>query len=148
MAACNKSAFNSLPVRDPGRLLHVTDSIRRETGEIRVRAWSNPFWEQIRARPQLFESATAWSFTRFDLAPAGETELVDGIWADGGFFETLGVQAVIGRTFTPLDDRPGGGPDGAVAVLGYGCWQRRFGGLASVVFLSHPAPHWLESEWP
>ena len=129
----NSLLLNSLPVRDPGRLVHVTDSIRRDTGEIRVRAWSNPFWEQIQARPELFESATAWSFARFDLAPAGETQLVDGIWADGGFFETLGVQAAIGRTFTALDDRPGGGPDGAVAVLGYGCWQRRFGGLPSVI---------------
>ena len=129
----NSLLLNSLPVRDPGRLVHVTDSIRRDTGEIRVRAWSNPFWEQIQARPDLFESATAWSFARFDLAPAGETQLVDGVWADGGFFETLGVQPAIGRTFTALDDRPGGGPDGAVAVLGYGCWQRRFGGLPSVI---------------
>ena len=103
----NSLLLNSLPVRDPGRLVHVTDSIRRDTGEIRIRAWSNPFWEQIQARPDLFESATAWSFARFDLAPAGETQLVDGIWADGGFFETLGVQAAIGRTFTAAGRSPG-----------------------------------------
>src|SRR5215218_6519715 len=118
--------LSSLPVRDPERLVHVTDSVRRETGEIRVRAWSNPFWEQLRARPQLFESSTAWSSTRFNLAGGGETQFVDGIWADGGFFDTLGVRAVVGRTFSALDDRPGGGADGPVAVIGYGCWLRQF----------------------
>ena len=40
-------------------LVHVTDSVRREDGETRVRAWSYPVWEQIAQRRELFESATA-----------------------------------------------------------------------------------------
>ena len=125
--------LSGLPVRSPERLVHVTDSVRRETGEIRVRAWSNPFWEQLRARPHLFESAAAWSFTRFNLASGGEAQFVDGIWADGGFFETLGVHAVAGRTFSARDDRPGGGVDGPVAVIGYGYWLRQFDGSPSAI---------------
>ena len=31
------------------------------------------------------------------------------------------------------DDTRGGGPDGAFAVIGYGFWQRRFGGAADVI---------------
>ncbi|MCA1651821.1 MAG: ABC transporter permease [Acidobacteria bacterium] len=38
-----------------------------------------------------------------------------------------------GRTFTEADDRRGGGPDGPVAVISYGFWQRRFGGAADVI---------------
>jgi putative ABC transport system permease protein len=45
----------------------------------------------------------------------------------------LGVPAILGRTFTEADDRRGGGPDGPVAVISYGFWQRRFGGAADVV---------------
>jgi len=48
-------------------------------------------------------------------------------------FETLGVRAILGRTFTTVDDRRGGGPDGAVAVLSYDFWQRRFGGAVDAV---------------
>ena len=66
--------------------------------------------------------------SRFNLASGGETQFVDGIWASGRLFETLGVPAMLGRTFTEADDARGGGPDGPVAVISYGFWQRRFGG--------------------
>ena len=56
-----------------------------------------------------------------------------GIFASGGYFATLGVAAVRGRTFTPADDEPGGGADGVVAVISSGLWQRRFGGDDSVI---------------
>ena len=40
---------------------------------------------------------------------------------------------MLGRTFTEADDRRGGGPDGPVAVISYGFWQRRFGGAADAI---------------
>jgi predicted permease len=122
-----------LPVRDPDRLVHVTDSVLRETGETRIRAWSYPVWLEIRNRAGFFEASTAWSFARFDLADGGETRFVDAIWADGGFFDTLGVPPALGRTFSPLDDRPGGGPNGPVAVIAHGYWETAFGGAPDVV---------------
>ena len=129
----NGLLLRPLPVHEPHRLVHVTDSILRETGETRVRAWSYRVWTQFRDRSRLFESATAWSFTRFTLESGGESQPVDGIWADGGFFQTLGVPAVLGRTFSALDDRPGGGPEGPVTVMSHGLWQRQFGGAADVL---------------
>jgi putative ABC transport system permease protein len=48
-------------------------------------------------------------------------------------FDTLGVPAILGRTFTPADDTRGGGPDGAVAVISYSFWQRQFGGAADAI---------------
>ncbi len=129
----NGLLLRPLPVREPQRLVHVTDSVVRDSGETRVRAWSYPAWQQIRQRPHLFEGSTAWSFTRFNLASGGETQLVEGIWADGNFFEMLGVRARLGRTFSTADDRPGGGDDGPVTVMGYGYWQRHFGGASDVI---------------
>ena len=129
----NGLLLRPLPVRDPQRLVHVTDSVLGESGETRVRAWSYPAWERIRQRSHLFDAATAWTFTRFDLASGGESQFVDGIWADGTFFEMLGVTAMLGRTFSTIDDQPAGGPDGPVTVLSHGYWQRRFGGTTDVI---------------
>src|SRR6185503_4274412 len=55
------------------------------------------------------------------------------LWTNGGFFDGLGVPAMLGRTFGPADDRRDGGPDGPVAVISYAFWQRHFGGEAGAV---------------
>ena len=66
--------------------------------------------EQIGDRAQLFQSACGWMPALFNLAERGEADMVQGIWASGRFFETLGVPAILGRTFTAADDRQGGDP--------------------------------------
>jgi putative ABC transport system permease protein len=124
----NSLLLRTLPVRDPSRLVLISDAARTH-----VRAWSYPIWEQVRQRPELFERSAAWSFTRFNLSAGGETQFIDGIWASGSFFEALGVPALLGRTFSDRDDVRGGGPEGPVAVIGYGFWQRRFGGAPDIV---------------
>jgi predicted permease len=128
----NSLLVRPLPVHAAERLVHLTDSVPREDGSTRVRAWSYPVWTAIRDAG-LFEAATAWSFTRFDLAAGGETRFVSGIWADGSFFATLGVPAIAGRTFAAADDQRRGGPDGPVAVLSYQYWQRTFGGSTTAI---------------
>jgi hypothetical protein len=45
----------------------------------------------------------------------------------------LGVPALLDRTLTPADDVRGGGKGGPVAVISYALWQRRFGGLGTIV---------------
>jgi predicted permease len=119
--------LRSLPVKDPQRLVMVGQLPNGRT------SWTNPIWEAIRDRPELFEGAIAWSSTRFNLSQGGPTEFVDGVWASGRYFEVLGVPAILGRTWTADDDRRGGGPDGAVAVISYAFWQRRFAGASDVI---------------
>ena len=49
----------------------------------------------------------------------------------GNFFSVLGIQSVLGRTFTAAEDTvPLGDP---VAVISYGYWQRHFGGDRSAI---------------
>ena len=114
--------LRTLPVEEPQRLVLLDRG-----------SWTNPIWEAIRERQQAFNGAMAWSTTRFNLAQGGQTEMVDGIWASGAFFDVLGVPAILGRTFAPEDDRRGGGPDGPVAVISYNFWQRHFGGGVDAV---------------
>jgi len=120
--------LRELPVREPERLVLLSDNREHP-------AWSNPLWEEIRQRPQLFEDAAACDLflTPFAVTHEGKTYAVNGLWASGRFFDVMGVPAVLGRTFRATDDRRGGGPDGPVAVVSHAFWQQRLGGAADVI---------------
>ena len=124
-----------LPVRDADRLTLLTSTTKSATsGETWVNSsWTNPIWESIRARPAMSGGAFAYGDVPFDLSQRGAVDPIDGLRASGRMFEVLGIDAVVGRTFTDADDRPGGGGDGPVAVLSHAFWQSRFGGSADVI---------------
>jgi predicted permease len=90
-------------------------------------------WERLRERADAFDGAFAWILQPLDLANTGESQPVEGLFASGDVFRTLGVQAMVGRTFSGADDVRGGGDGGVVAVISYALWQRRFNGAASVI---------------
>jgi predicted permease len=124
----NSLLLRALPVKEPSRLALITaDSARG------FNSWTNPIWEQIRSHRDLYDGAFAWSNTRFNLSAGGETQFVEGIWASGGMFDTLGVPMILGRPFTDADDVRGAGADGPVAVISHSFWQRRFGGAADAI---------------
>ena len=105
-----------LPVREPARLAWFKDP-----------AFSYPIFTAVRARSAaLFSGLFAWNVERRSVQWREAAEHADVLAASGGFYATLGVSAVVGRTFGEADDRPGGGPGGPVAVISDACWQRRF----------------------
>jgi predicted permease len=127
----NSLLLRALPVHEP-RKLAIVGLVDPGGGPSRT-GWTNPIWEQVRERMQLWDGAMAWSSTRFNLAQGGQVEFVDGVWASGAYFDVLRVTPLLGRTFTAEDDRRGGGPDGPVTVISFNFWQRRFGGAANVI---------------
>jgi putative ABC transport system permease protein len=128
----NSLLLRPLPVTDPHRLVTISSDAAIARGQAGV-PWSFAMWEELQPHAALFDGAFAWTPARFDVAERGERQPLAGIFASGGYFVTLGVPAVRGRTFTPADDEPGGGADGVAAVISYGLWQRRFGGTDSVI---------------
>jgi len=131
-AVINGLLLRPLPVSDPNRLVTISSDAAIAHG-YPVGGWTFAMWEALQPHADLFAGVLAWTPARFDLAPSGERQIVEGLFASGGYFETLGVSAILGRTFTAADDRPGGGAEGAIAVISHRFWQRRFGGAASVV---------------
>jgi predicted permease len=129
----NALSLRVLPVRAPEELVEVqlTGEGRagRHTG--RNRQVSLPQYESLQQRAQAFSSVLAFGDTRFNLATRGEIRYVEGLWVSGSFFETLGVQPLVGRLISPADDRPGCGD--SVAVISYPLWQTEFGGRRDIV---------------
>jgi putative ABC transport system permease protein len=117
-----------LPVRDPGQLVQI--KFRSPKSANPRQSVTNPIWEQVRDRQEVLSGVFAWGPDTFDLANGGEQESVHGIYASGGYFATLGVRPASGRLLGPSDDVRG---CGGAAVLGYGFWQRRYGGAASAI---------------
>ncbi|HUQ87150.1 MAG TPA: ABC transporter permease [Vicinamibacterales bacterium] len=125
----NALILKPLPVYEPDRLVIIGFDDPRAVNT----SLTNPQWEYIRDQQHVLVSVAAYGNPRFNLASGGETRNAQGLFVSGRFFDTLGVTAHLGRTFTADDDRRGGGPDGPVAVLGYGFWQREYGGRSDVI---------------
>lgn len=126
--------LRTLPVKSPQQLvmLDLKDSSgRRGSGRSWYPALSNPIWERIRDGQQVFSGAFAWYSVGLGLGPRGQTRSVPGMLLSGDTFRVLGVAPVLGRVFTPADDKRGCGLSGA--VVSYAFWQRELGGDRSAI---------------
>jgi putative ABC transport system permease protein len=65
-----------------------------------------------------------------DLTRSGDPLRLDGAFVSSGAFAALGVQPIVGRSFSANEDKPGAVP---VALLSHALWQSRFGGRADIV---------------
>jgi predicted permease len=118
----NAVLLRSLPVSHPEQLVLVT---RGGAG-----IFTNPLWEALRDRQDVFSGAAAYASTEFTLSTSGEVRRVTGNWVSGDFFSMLGLQPVAGRLLSRSDDYRGCPP---VAVISAGFWQSNYGGRADVV---------------
>jgi putative ABC transport system permease protein len=83
-----------------------------------------------RKRSQTLQEIAAWSDGQVNLTGDGDPERVASAGVTANIFSTLGVPPMIGRTFTPQEDLPNGP---RLVVLGYGLWNRRYAGDASIL---------------
>jgi predicted permease len=65
----------------------------------------------------------AWESNDYNLTGDGTPERIEGARVSWNFFDTLGIQPVLGRSFAPQEDRPGANH---VVILSRGLWASRF----------------------
>jgi predicted permease len=66
----------------------------------------------------------------FNLSTGGEAARFGGARTSASFFSTLGIAPLLGRTFLPDEETPGGD---RVVVLSHALWRQRFGGDANII---------------
>ena len=125
----NAVLLRPLPFADPDRLVWAWGNIRNGSSRASV---SPPDYLDYRQQNTTFEqfAATFSMPVPLNLTGSGEPERLTGAGVTGNYFQALGVQPYLGRTFQLENEKPG---SDQVAVLSYGLWQKRFGGDASIV---------------
>ena len=118
----NTVLIQPLPFNQPERLVAIWQVDPANSALWRPAAQGN-YADWLRMS-QSFEKAGAAvsiskTLTSFD---EPDTPLMQTV--STGYFDALGVQPMLGRTFVADEDRPGGP---AVMVMSYELWQRRFG---------------------
>jgi predicted permease len=124
--------LRSLPVKNPQELLMLSGPGPRSGFSLGgPTAFSYPMYKDLRDRNEVFSSLAARFPLNLTIGHKGQTERVQAEIVSGNYFETLGVSASMGRTFTQEDDlKPGAHP---VVMLSHAFWKRRFGGSPEIL---------------
>jgi predicted permease len=112
-----------LPYRDPARLVRVYES--NAGAGFPMFPMSPANFVDYRAQNRVFEDFA--TYVRQDQQFGGEhPERLTGVRVSHGFFHMLGVEPVLGRSFTK-EEEANSGPDTSV-IISYNVWQRLCGG--------------------
>lgn len=127
----NATILRPLPYPHPNQLVLLFEKdVLEPGGGPNVVSFAN--FRDWQHQSRSFVAMAAGRENEFDLggAPQFPPERVESAIYSWGLFKTLGVYPLIGRAFTPADDRPGAP---RVAIISYGFWQRRFGGTRQIL---------------
>ena len=118
-----------LPLPEPDRLVEIrTVSTRPEADVFGASDQDAADWGK---RSPAIETIGTYSTGRLNLLPGGRAVSVAIAHVTPDLFSALGVTPMIGRTFLPEEDVPGG--DASKAVLSYSTWQSLYGGRSDVL---------------
>ena len=128
-SAISRALFQSLPFREPDRLVAVHRTTPH-SGPLGTWPLSAPTYSDLAQRSRRIEGLAALSFGTALVALPSEAVQASQIYVTGDFFGTLGARAELGRLILPDDDHVGQAP---VAVLSDEFWRSRLGGDPSIV---------------
>ncbi|HEX3746579.1 MAG TPA: ABC transporter permease [Bryobacteraceae bacterium] len=115
-----------LPFPDSGRLVKLMEAVpgysHMELSPANYRDW--------KAMSHSFSSMGMYTQAAINLVGRGEPLRLNTAMVDKDLLPTLAIQPLIGRLFSPADDREGAP---GTALLSYGLWQRRFGGDGNIL---------------
>ena len=122
----NGVLINPLPFQKPDQLVAIAEKIPNfERASI-----SYPNFVDERKMNRTFTSMAAFRGIGYNLTGSGEPEHLHGEMISAGFFETLGVKPLMGRTFMPDEDRLGANP---TVMITEGLWKRKFGADPNII---------------
>jgi len=123
----NAVLLRPLPFKDPSRLVMIWEGFP-SLGFPKTGA-SVPDLTMYEREQKSFQSIGGFQNKDFDLSGGGEPERITGARLSASVFPMLGIQPLLGRTYTQQEDKPGTN----VVVLSYGLWQQRYAGNHGII---------------
>jgi predicted permease len=124
----NALLLRPLPFRDPGQLVWISNA---ETYSTQTEHYSD-LRDQNRSFSDLAGWAGTYSAGNKELTGSGEPERLTAVPVTVNFFASLGVEPLIGRSFT-REECQGKYSAPPAMLLSYSFWRRRFGAGPNVV---------------
>lgn len=123
----NTVLLRPLPYQDSHRLVFLwSEALKRSVREATSSYANISDWKN---QNQSFEDLAVFDPASVTLAAMDDPEQIQSVRASANLFSLLGVEPVLGRTFSPEEEQH----NARVVVISYGLWQRRFGGSDNVL---------------
>jgi predicted permease len=126
-AFVDAALIKPLPYKDPDRLVGVYEKIESFCPFCNL---SYPDYLDWKRTNTVFSSLDAYAHQSFILTTPGGVERAAGVRVTDGFFNTLGVTPILGRSFRKGEDLLAAQ---RTVLLSYGVWQRSYGGKTDVL---------------
>jgi predicted permease len=117
----NSIFLRPLPYRQPDRLVRLS-STNAANNLTRV-GFSHSRYLEVQQRQQVFSDLALSVGNAFTLTGRGDPDQLIGLHASAALLPTLGLEPLLGRNFSPDEDRPGGEH---VTLISDAMWQQRF----------------------
>ncbi len=125
----NAVFLNPLPVREPARVLElftVDHATKSAVANLTRTPMSFLNYKDFRDQNRVFDGLAAFFPAAVTMTGRGDPKPETAMLVSANYFDVLGVNTALGRTFSPGEDRQEGGSP--VTVLSWPMWQRLFGG--------------------
>ncbi|HWI56868.1 MAG TPA: ABC transporter permease, partial [Bacillota bacterium] len=132
----NAFYLRPFPFAESSRLVDLDETAPR--WNLQYTGLAYPDFCSWREQNRSFEGMAAWSHTAGNMSFEGSLERVRGARVTHDLATVLRIQPILGRHFSPDEDRPGGAK---VVLLGNGFWKRQFGARADVLGKSLKLDH-------
>jgi len=130
----NAVLLRPLPLLKPNELVALGGHNTRDSSQARrLDTISFPEFFDLRSRNRSFAQLAAYRDKGFAFFNGVEVQNLRGQRVTGNFFDTLGIEPALGRSFQPDDERAGGGPRGLSVILSNEFWRRQFNADPSVL---------------
>ena len=127
----NGVLLRPLPFQDPDRAVRIWHTPPQSSFPgMTTFAVSPANFLDWQSQNRVFATMAIYGYRGFTLTGSDKPEQVDASGVSSEFFSTLGVQPMLGRTFSPDEDQPG---HSNVIVLSYRFWQEHFGNNRAIV---------------